>query len=237
MSRRGVCLLVLAVVAAPACQDRPRPAPVAPATDAASARASDAAAFWAYVRTHAAEISGLESADGPAADRLADALHRFDPKLTFELGPKGDARELVISADGIRTRFPQVQALVAAAPAIPGLRVVAFRQRKALDLRFSLGGAGDAPAIDLGADDLWFTAARGGDDAHLVALQIAARGLTPENKHAVFQAVFLLLDAALGEYDVETRIGAIDLVPAPADPAQAGLRPLRDLPAVVDHWR
>jgi len=51
-------------------------------------------------------------------------------------------------------------------------------------------------------------------------------GLTP--------LVLLLLDVVGGEYDVMTRIGGIDFEPLPAKPAEQGLRPLKDLAAVVD---
>jgi hypothetical protein len=39
-------------------------------------------------------------------DQLTTELQKVDPTLTFELGPKKIRREFVISAGGIRTRFP-----------------------------------------------------------------------------------------------------------------------------------
>jgi hypothetical protein len=44
--------------------------------------------------------------------------------------------------------------------------------------------------------------------------------------------VFLQLDSVLGEYDVETKLGEIDIEPGASLPKD--VRPLDDLPGVVD---
>lgn len=43
----------------------------------------------------------------------------------------------------------------------------------------------------------------------------------------------MLLEAAVGEFDIETRIGGIDIVPAPAKPT-AQMKKLKELPSVLD---
>ncbi|MHB8875143.1 MAG: hypothetical protein ACYC8T_15765 [Myxococcaceae bacterium] len=186
--------------------------------------------FWDWVAANSAELSKIERGDEPIADGLAKQLHYIDGDLTFELGPKGAERELIISAGGIQKAFSKVQALVAAAPKLPGWKVIAFRQRKSLDLRIGLGG------LELGADELWFTAKPDGR-AGLIAVTVFAKGLTAENDREVQQAVYLLLDTAIGEYDVETKLGAIEVKAAPPDPAGQKLTGFRQLPGVVDGWR
>jgi hypothetical protein len=62
-------------------------------------------------------------------------------------------------------------------------------------------------------------------------------GLTPANRDQLAHPGFLLLDGALGEYDVETKLGSIEFEPMPAEDRRDGLRPFRELPAVVDGLR
>jgi hypothetical protein len=49
-------------------------------------------------------------------------------------------------------------------------------------------------------------------------------------------AILIALDTALGEFDVETKIGRIDLKPAPRNPLKVGLKPFHELPAFVRGW-
>jgi hypothetical protein len=51
--------------------------------------------------------------------------------------------------------------------------------------------------------------------------------LTPENENTLGQASFILLDAALGEYTVETKVGFIVRQPLPPDPESIGLMPFQ----------
>ena len=59
-------------------------------------------------------------------------------------------------------------------------------------------------------------------------------GISPAEDEGTVAALFVLLDAALGEVDVATRIGPITWGRAPASPALAGLHPFRDLPEQFD---
>jgi hypothetical protein len=64
----------------------------------------------------------------------------------------------------------------------------------------------------------------------------SSRATNPSVEHDAIktmgQMAFLALDHALGEYDVETKVGAIDLLPLDRAPKSA--QPLADLPARID---
>jgi hypothetical protein len=47
-------------------------------------------------------------------------------------------------------------------------------------------------------------------------------------------AAFLMLDSALGEYDVETKVGSINTFPTPPDPPAQGLKPFPTLTEEFD---
>src|SRR5262249_18461644 len=131
------------------------------------------------------------------------------------------------SADGNAELFPAVQEVVAAAPAIPGWAVKAFRERGPLDVSLEFGGRA------LSYDDIWFTAVRKGDG---LAVTLWIKGLTRENDGMLSRAALILLDNALGEYDAVTRIVELNRGPLPANPdTRPGLHPLSQLPELVDH--
>ena len=83
-----------------------------------------AARFWSWF---AANASALRTVAG-SEDLLLDRLHGYCPELFFEIGgAPGGATELIITAEGDRSRFDAVRALVAAAPALVGWTFIAFR--------------------------------------------------------------------------------------------------------------
>jgi hypothetical protein len=123
--------------------------------------------------------------------------------------------------------FPEVVALTTAAPAVSGWRVIAFRPRKKNGLRSSVSFQG----MELSATALWY---RSDVQEEKVDLTLCVEGQDSDGAHALLGPIFLLLDANLGEYDVATRIGAIEFEDCPAEPATAGLSPLSELAGEVD---
>jgi len=189
-------------------------------------RASREDKFWRWFAENSARLLHFESDRDRVFNELGRALARVEAGLTFEFGPLKDGRrEFIVSADGIRDRFPAVQRLVAVAPAMPEWTVIPFRPPKSLDVTIEFGGH------RLGPEDVWFTA-----EPHegRTALTLFLEGLTEANTQALAGAAFILLDAALGEYAVETQVGGIDWQPLPADPQAAGLKPLRAIREVFD---
>ena len=211
------------------CHQNANPAPAASAAPAATATASSTAAaseadaaFWRWFAAHADEVAKIKTGHEPIADELSGALHKVRDGLTFELGVGHQPYELIVSADGIKERFPTVQRLVAAAPKLSGWKVIAFRPRKPVALELRLGdGTKLSPA------QLKYRAEPAGQK-----LDIAIYADKPGDVAKGFkQAAFLILDNTLGEYDVEMRIAGIDFLPGPA-PADA--QPLTALAARVD---
>ena len=195
---------------------------------ATQVRARDAnAAFWDWFRAHAAEVATIARGDEKIADRLAAELHKIDSRLTFEVGVRNTPKELIVSADGIRDAFPAVQRLVAAAPPVAGWRVIAFRPRKA-GMSIQTGDG-----RKLGVDDIAFEVL--GKHADTIDVRFFVPGIGGADDAAAKQIGYLMLDAELGEYDVETRLAGIDWKPSAARPAAA--RPLHELPAVVDRLK
>jgi hypothetical protein len=184
--------------------------------------------FWEWFQANADRLAHFEADQEAIFEELSDELHKVHRKLTFEFGPETGAggREFIVSADGNRALFPFVQGLVAAAPELPGWKILAFRQRKETDgLSLRMGD------LELDPKTVWFKAKR---EQGKVALTLYLDGLTPKNKDSLSRAALILLDTALGEYDVEMKVGPLEFKPLPADPAARGLHPFKELPQQVD---
>lgn len=192
--------------------------------------------FWRWFQAHAAwrlrasaQGPGLLEDDPEQAGLLDELQRRLDAVsrgLTFEIGggPEGQDEWLAISADGRPDLFRAVRELVDAAPHIPGVRVLAFRQKKDVLYDVHLGD------IHLSPSRTWFHAEPAGPRFRLT---LFIGGLTPETRPGLEGAARLLLDDALGEHDAHTLVASLAVRPAPPDPEREGLRPLAELAAAV----
>lgn len=190
---------------------------------AGRAQASPERDFWRWFQRNEAALFDFELDQDRTFDRLAAEMHKVHPSLTFEFGPKqGNRREFVISADGMREAFPKVESLFAAAPRLPKWKLIKFRpRREPFDLKYD-GVSVKASSVSVLLQP----------DGAKAGLKVVIPGYTKAAHKTYIAIAFLLLDQALGEYDVETRAGFID-VQAPTATGPAGY-PLSELPAAFD---
>jgi len=184
--------------------------------------------FWKWFESNSDSLMNLKRNHNKIIERLRSELSKVGESLTFEISsiePHG--RDFIISADGMPEYFPTVIRLAGTAPPMPGWRIIAFRQPKGTHFTLEFGG------YKLSPDELWFTVK---PNAHLLDVTFYVRGLARRNKESAMGATFIALDTALGEFDVETKIGRIDWKPAPRNPLKAGLRVFHELPVVVREW-
>jgi hypothetical protein len=179
--------------------------------------------FWGWFQRNEADLFEFERDQEAIFDRLATEMHKVHPSLTFEFGPKeNDRREFVISADGIKDAFPKVESLYASAPAMAHWKFVKFRpRREPFDINYA--------DISVKADTVSVLLE---PDGQKVGLTVFIPGYDQENHNAYAGIAFLLLDQALGEYDVETRVGYIEVKDSSHAPAQA--RSLHEMPKAFD---
>lgn len=186
--------------------------------------------FWNWFLEHDADLLGIRTGHEPICQELLNELQRINEHLTWEVGPHDvRPREFIISADGIREAFFSVEALADAAPPISNWRVVRFRPRKN---RFEIRMSGRT----LGEGDVLFTL-HPSEDGVLINLVLYVRGCEIPAQKELIEMVYLLLDGALGEYDMETKVGWIEVVPLDRviSGQNAGSRlPLSELPAAFD---
>lgn len=184
--------------------------------------------FWKWFESNSDSIKNLRRNHRKVIEGLQSELSKVSEGLTFEVGSKESyGHDFVVSADGMPERFSSVIRLVGAAPALPAWRIIPFRQPKGSHFTIEFGGHKLSP------DELWFAAT---PNAYLLDLTFYVKGLARRNRELIMGATLIALDTALGEFDVETKIGRIDLDSAPRNPSKVGFKTFHELPALVREW-
>ena len=165
--------------------------------------------FWRWFEANEARLFEFEKDREKIFNELGTQLHRFNPGLTFEFGPKDDEgkREFVISADGIKDVFPAVIALAQAAPKMGRWKVTKFRPRRLCGNTINFQG------VTVTKDQVQFSMEA---QDKKVGIVLYISGHQPNKKETYSGIGFLLLDDCLGEYDVETKVGSVDVLPSTA---------------------
>lgn len=136
-------------------------------------------------------------------EKLRNKLKIINENLTFAISPikEGELRSLVISADGMKAGFEAVLDLVKVAPNHSNWNIIPFRERLNKDnLAINFGG------YSVGYDDIYFRYVN--EEEFGVELNIRDYKNTGKEQNAIF----ILLDTLLGEYDTVTEIDWIDWV-------------------------
>jgi hypothetical protein len=179
--------------------------------------------FWKWFEQHQEKLLHFEEDRERIFDSLAGALRRVHSDLVFEFGPPNAKREFVISAGGIRSAFPAVVSLMNAAPSLTAWRVTAFRPRRTplMKIKFK-GKAADPKQVTFSLLD----------NGQIAGIRLFIPGFQ-EGDNDWNQIGYLLLDEALGEYDVETRLGLIKIC-SPDTSTLEKRYPFPDLPQLFD---
>lgn len=165
--------------------------------------------FWRFFRSFEPRLAAaIDAGDMTKIQQMVGALQehiaKIDSRLCFEFGKASDGvKEFCVTPDGNRTLFDRAKKVAAAAPAIEGWRIFAFKRRKDLDevaVQFGetklcadqIGYICDFDRLPLSLT-LWF-------DAPVDAPPVALQGVCN-----------VFLDCALGEYDAATAIKSLDI--------------------------
>ena len=138
-------------------------------------------------------------------DQLEKKLHKVNKELVFKFSAElvNGKREFIISADGLEEAFPSVIELVDRAPELKGFNIIAFRQPSQEEYSVSIDD------ISLTSEQVYFDYLYN-SETELVDLKFFIEDFNPNNM-AHDQAVFIMMDSVLGEYDAATRVDSIEL--------------------------
>lgn len=179
--------------------------------------------FWKWFQKNENMLFHFEKDQQAIFNQLSVQMHKIDPNLTFEFGPdKGGWREFVLSADGIRSSFPAVEAIYAGAPSLPRWKFIPFRPRR-VPMDIAIGD------LTVKAETVSVQMERNGDR---MDVYLSIPGYNEAEAKTYRTVGYLLLDEALGEYIVETRVGGIQI--QGSLPGNGKTYKLAEMPVVFD---
>jgi hypothetical protein len=184
--------------------------------------------FWNWFEknqeTYYSEIENLEIRE-KIFNELSKNLKKINEDLVFEFSPiqENNIREFTISAEGIKDLFPVVEKLVEKAPKLKNWKFNAFRQRIPGD-EFEIQ-YGD---LKIGYSDIYY---RSEDDNGKLGIELNIKNF--DGKGQTQNAIYILLDGLIGEYDVTTKIGWIEWVKLNENEKE-NLKPIIELRNEID---
>jgi hypothetical protein len=181
--------------------------------------------FWQWFVANEDRLFHFERNQEKVFAALSNQLKMVDPDLCFEFGPADGSREFVISAGGITKAFQAVISLTDAAPKLPRWKFTAFRPRRIIlnSIRYK--------EKSIGPDDISCTLLLSPTEQK-VGLRLFINGYREDDVD--FKVIgYLMLDETLGEFDVETRLGGIEML-APEVKTVGHRIPLSDLASHFD---
>ncbi len=190
--------------------------------------AGSQAEFWDWFVKNEDKIWTIDRNQEKVIRMVGEALDRYHPGLAFEFGMDvvDGKREFILSADGIRSNIPLVESLHLAAPDLPRWQIMKYRQRSAFGGEIRMAGK------VITAEDVRFQVF---NDGEKVGILLMFEDFSETNRDQYAGIGFILLDKALGEQDVMTRVGFVDFA-GPESNFYADARRLPDLPKAFDEY-
>ncbi len=166
----------------------------------------------------------------PLLKQYREHLQKIDSNLTFHFQSDADTEgsvEMVFGCDGFPESIHSVLSLIGAAPELTGIEFKAFNNRyDPVPLSVNIG----EEYCEIG--DFWCRMVQVNKRLHLeVYMQDAPKVLDMDPRT---EAVMIYLDALIGEYEIMTKVWALDWFELPASPEDHGLVKLTDLREAFD---
>jgi len=161
--------------------------------------------FWDWFLKNEAELyygTDNERDRERIFDGLTKKIKAIDSNLAFEFSPirANETKEFIVSADGMKESFGNVVSLIDKSPEHDHWEFLAFRQPNAGDgLSIKMGD------FEIGYEDIFF---RYAIEDEILNVELNIRGFDGSSHQQ--NAIFILLDSLLGEYDTTMEIGYID---------------------------
>ncbi len=187
--------------------------------------------FWSWFTTQAKGFRTAPEEEMPLiVQHIHERIKLTDERLICEFGFTGEhLGELVISGDGQRELISAVNSLVDAAPKIEGWTITAFRPRfekyHEMELEFS--------QHVISAKTIWFRPLTDEGEFDVIFYHF---DFNEDDSASLINGTYILLDMAVGELDVMTKIRYMDHQLLAGDPSEQGLLPFSEFRTVFDEF-
>lgn len=162
--------------------------------------------FWLWFARNENTIYDFEEDLQTVFDAIAVELVKVDENVTFEISSPEDSgkRQFVFTAGGIRSSFSAVEQLVDTSPQLGRWTFVKYRQRAAELLTVEFDG------VEVDPMDVHCVIVKDQNPSR-AGILLFFDSYSEKQRDVFVNIGYLLLDQALGEFVVETRIGVIEI--------------------------
>jgi hypothetical protein len=183
--------------------------------------------FWDWFSKNSRTYFHFEQNQNDLFVNLKLELNKIDPVLTFEFSSISidGNRELVISADGIKSAFHIVTEIINQAPKLQNWKFIAFRQPHNNVIQIQHEG------LVLDFHNVFFSYLK---DNGKVSLNLSIRNFSESPEFT--SIVFIMLDNILGEYDNEMYLSGINKKRLDENEVST-LLPISELPRIVTDYK
>lgn len=190
--------------------------------------------FWEQLQETIEQLLSSRSEDRfeaePLLKQYREQLQKIDSNLTFHFQSDEEddgALEMVFGCDGFPESIHSVLSLIGAAPELSGIEFKAFNNRyDPIPLSVNIG----EEFCEI--TDFWCRVSLVNNRMHLeIYLEDAPQLLDMDPR---VEAVMIYLDALIGEYELMTRVWALDWFELPRSPEDHCLTKLVDLRSYFD---
>ena len=164
-------------------------------------------------------------------DDFINELHKYNDRLFFQVGGMpGNDQELIITAEGDSKQFESVLQLIEQAPPIKNWIFIPFIQPSDEDNTIQYGNT------QITRSDLWFIPLQSQSHPNDIGIRIGVADYGSLDKKDTDNAVFKMLDTALGEKSFSLDIDYIDIAELPQELEENGWINLMELRAFIE-WK
>ncbi|MDQ1088431.1 hypothetical protein [Siphonobacter sp. SORGH_AS_1065] len=189
--------------------------------------------FWEWFKDNNKAYTFLNFVDEEAKEKLLndflEQLHKYCDKIYFEIGGYPDEdQELIITAEGDKDYFHQVEELVNAAPKIDGWTFIAFKPPMPDNFKSKWDD------LELNTEDMWFLPLSNDKTQDLgIRVCFNNQDLIKGNK-TLTPLLYKMLDTIAGEKSFALDIHYIDTDLLPDYPNEEGMYPILELPNYIE---
>jgi len=186
--------------------------------------------FWEWFSVNEGQLFDSKNDQDIIINELSSRLKKINEGLTFELGGILNGKRIfAISADGVKDVFPFVIKLFNEPKLLTKWVVVPFRQR----LRSIEGMKINFGDVSVDCSNIFFVPKQ---EESLISLDIYIKDIE-DITSKVANAIYLILDNTIGEYDVETKVGCVTFLPGSNLKNVENIMPLNKLPEKINEMK
>ena len=141
-----------------------------------------------------------------------------------------DPCEFIVTASGRKEVFSLAEAIIAAAPSLPGWSFIALKPPMGFDFKTTYTGIAFDPK------EMWFLPLVRESEPTAMGLRVGIPNYDSSIEEQSMFAVFTILDTALGERSAALDIAHLEVGVLPTDPQARGYVALTELPKYIQ-WR